>query len=142
MTRSANHCSEQGSALVEVILVGMALALSLAFSIAALSEAQRVALAVSAASRDAARSASVARFEAAARESAVASASGVLRTYGLDPSRAHISLEGRLARGSSVEVAVTYPLQISLGGALHASLPITVSSKSRFEIGPHSPVPK
>lgn len=137
-----SHNEDNGSSVVEVAVLGVGLIVSLTLTILMMGEAQRVALAVSAAARDAARSASVAPSTAAANAAALVSAREALASYGLDPSRATVVLEGRLERGSSLEVSIAYPIQIRFAGVFEASSPLRIASRSRFEVGPHSPVPR
>jgi Flp pilus assembly protein TadG len=135
----SSYNDDTGSSLIEVFLLGLGLLIPLALSISTMGNAQRGALAVSAATREAARSASAARTPSEAKDKAIQAASETLLAYGLDPSMASVQIDGELRRGEKIGVSVTYPLSISLAGIFETTTSVRLTSRSQFSVGVHFP---
>lgn len=100
--------SEQGSSLIESLILGILILLPIAFMVVEFGEIQRAAIGVSAASREAGRAFVTSRSNSEAESRARAAANSVMSIHRLDPSRATVSIAGELKRGSEVRVEVTY----------------------------------
>ncbi len=131
---------DDGTSLIEVMVIGVGILLPLILSIAAMGAVQRAALGVSAATRDAARSASVASSRSQAADAALRTAAATLAAYGLDAGSASVRIEGEFERGKQIGVSVGYPVVVSLAGVFEFSLPLRITSTSRFSIGLHYPM--
>lgn len=130
---------EAGSSLIEVLLLGVGLLLPLSLSISAMGNAQRAALAVSAATRDAARAASTSRTPSEARDRALQAAFATLEAYGLSPSAASVRVDGELRRGGRIGLSVTYPVTVEFAGIFQVVTPLQIGSKIEFSVGVHYP---
>lgn len=131
--------SEEGSALVECILVALLLLVPLIWLLGVLSDVHRGALASAAAAREAGAD--------AARTSSLSDADhridvAVARAFadqGLDPDAAvvHWTAAPDLARGGAVEIEVTYPVPVFqapfLGRASGPAISVTARHVTRID---------
>lgn len=121
MTRSEG--AEQGSSLIESLILGILILLPIAFMVVEFGEIQRASIGVSAASREAGRAFVTSRSAGEAESRARAAANSVMSIHRLDPSRTTVSIAGELKRGTEVRVEVTYrtpKVPVPLLGAIPA----------------------
>lgn len=130
---------DEGSSLVEVVLVGFLLMVPVIWLLGVLADAHRGALAATAAAReagtDAARATSLGEADAAI-DNAVARA---FRDHGLDPADADVSWAPapRLERGGALEVEVAYEVRVFglplIGSLSRPSLQVTARHMARID---------
>ncbi len=105
---------ERGQALIETLLVGLLLLVPLIWLLGVLADMHRVALASTAAARDAGFAAARADSEIAATEAMDLAVATSFRDHGLDVSDAELDWKvlPRFGRGARFEVRVRYPVTI------------------------------
>jgi len=110
---------ERGSALVEVVWLGILLMIPLVYVVLSVFEVQRGAFAVSAAARSAARAYSLAGSDDAGHAAAEAAARAALADQGVDaPATVHITCtpdpHGCLRPGSTIQVRIETQVDLPL----------------------------
>jgi hypothetical protein len=131
--------TQQGSALIETVLVGLLLMVPLIWLLGVLADMHRGALASTAAAReagaDAARATSVTEAERAI-DAAIAQA---FRDHGLDPASAQVSWSAPrgFERGAAVEIEITYPVTMLqapfLGSVAGPSVDVSARHAARID---------
>jgi hypothetical protein len=105
---------ESGLALIETLLLGLLFLVPIVWMLGVLADLHRVALAATAAARDAGIDAARASNLTTADRAVDAAVARAFKDQGLDPSEANVawSAGATLERGGSVEVRVSYPVTI------------------------------
>lgn len=105
---------ERGQALIETILIALILLVPLVWLLMTLAEMHRAALATTAAVREAGTDAARASTVDEAIQAIDLAVGSALADQGLDPSLAHVSwgIEPGFERGSTIEVHVSYPVNV------------------------------
>lgn len=114
---------EQGSSLIESLILGIMILLPIAFMVVEFGEIQRASIGVSAASREAGRAFVTSKTNGEAESRARLAANSVMSIHRLDPSRVTVRITGELKRGSEVRVEViyrTHEVPVPLLGAIPA----------------------
>ena len=136
--RPSSRSPEQGSAAVEVLVLGVLLLVPLVYLVLTVAALQSAAFAAEGAARQAARSIALAATDAAGRSAAESAATVALADWHVDPAAAELTVRCSPApdhcatpRGTvdvRVRVAATLPL---LPPALHIDAPATVPIEAR-----------
>ena len=105
---------QEGSSLIEAVLVGLLLLVPMIWMLTILAELHRGALALTSAARDAGQDAARANDEASAIEAIDAAVTAALIDHGLDPKKVGVRWEvpPGLERGAPIEVELEYPVAV------------------------------
>ena len=119
--------NDRGSALIETIFLCLILLIPVAWGLAALDRVHRAALASTAAVRDAGFEAVRAADMASADLAIDRAVAGALRDQGLDMTDADVrwAAPGELARGTRVDISVTYEVDVFGDWVPFASVPVS-----------------
>lgn len=134
--------SDEGSSMIESLLLTVLMILPLAFAVVAFGSLQRAAIAVNSAAREAGRAFTTSSDPGDAAGRATRAANSVLRSHGLSPGASWVNVEGSLVRGGVVRVEVRYrsrvieiPLLTDLGPVEIRSTHVEVVDRHRSIVG-------
>jgi hypothetical protein len=106
---SSSRCDDDGSALIETIVLGLILIVPLVWLLGVLAEVHRAALATNSAAREVG-------WELSRRGTTMGAdraAAVAFDDHGLGPGSARVSWRGRVERGEIVVVTVSYPVPVA-----------------------------